>query len=75
MMELPQCGTAPALPALHVIVKFGSAFSPDVQGKALLAFEHHLHTLGIIDAEVFEETMADDSKARNMMTPEQRARL
>ena len=65
------------IPDLHVIVKFGKAITPDVQGRALLAFEKTLrdmtdHTLWI---EVFKEAKGDDSKLRAMMTDEQRVRL
>ena len=65
------------IPDLHVIVKFGKAIAPDVQGRALLAFERLLrdmteHKLWI---EVFKETMGDDSKLRRLMTPEQRKNL
>lgn len=62
------------LPDHHVLVKFGNGISGDAQGKAMLAFEKHLRSMGI-PAEVFKETMGDDSKLRRMMTPEQREKL
>lgn len=58
----------------HVTVKFGHKIPSDVQGKTLLEFERHLRHFGI-PAEVFKETMADDSKLRRMMTPDERAKL
>ena len=64
------------LEPLHVVVTFGSAISSSVQGKALLAFERHLRSLTDgMWIEVFKEAKGDDSKLRNMMTPEQRSRL
>lgn len=58
----------------HVIVKFGSGFSKDLQGRLLLAFEKMMREQNI-PAEVFKETKADDSKLRSLMTVEQRAKL
>lgn len=58
----------------HVVVHFGSGFTPEVQGAALLMLERWLRERGL-PAEVFKETMADDSKLRRSMTPEQRAKL
>ena len=66
----------PELPDHHVIVKFGKGISGDAQGRAMLAMEKHLHELtGNVSVQVFKETMADDSKLRRMMTPEERAKL
>ena len=61
---------------LHVVVKFGSDIPGSVQGPALLDFERALRKLcpGLW-IEVFKEVKGDDSKLRNAMTPEQRARL
>ena len=60
----------------HVIVKFGAGIPSDVQGIALLDFERRLRTfMPGSRIEVFKETKADDSKLRNLMTPEQRAKL
>lgn len=64
------------LPAHHVIVRFGKGIPGDAQGRAMLAFEKHLHELTAnVGIEVFKETMADDSKLRRMMTPSERAKL
>lgn len=58
----------------HVIVKFGKGIPAAVQGHAMLMFEKCLREAGV-PAEVFKETMADDSKLRSLMTVEQRAKL
>lgn len=58
----------------HVIVKFGRGVPPDAQGRAMLAMERLLRESGI-PAEVFKETMPDDSKLRSLMTVEERSRL
>ena len=63
------------IPDLHVIVKFGKAIAPDVQGRALLAFEKMLREMGGVRAEVFMHSKGDDSRLRSAMTSEQRARL
>jgi hypothetical protein len=63
------------LPRYHVIVKFGSGIPADAQGRSMLAMEKHLRELTAGPVEVFKETMQDDSKLRNMMTVEERARL
>ena len=63
------------IPDLHVIVKFGKAIAPDVQGRALLAFEKMLRDMSGVRAEVFKESRGDDSRLRAMMTPAQRAKL
>ena len=65
----------PELPPLHVEVKFGSGIEPDLQGQALLMLERFLRVQGGVNAEVFKETMTDDSKLRSNMTPEERAKL
>jgi hypothetical protein len=61
---------------LHVVVRFGSGISGDVQARSLLEFERILrkNSEGLW-VEVFKEIMGDDSKLRAMMTPEQRNRL
>lgn len=65
----------PALPPLHVEVRFGTGVPADAQGKALLALERHLReTLGV-PAECFKETMPDDLKRRRDMTEEDRKKL
>ena len=58
----------------HVVVHFGQGFTADVQGRALLMLERWLREQDI-PAEVFKETMADDSKLRRSMTEEQRKKL
>lgn len=63
------------LPDHHVIVKFGTAISSDAQGRTMLAMERYLRDFTGGPVEVFKETMADDSKLRRSMTPEQRAKL
>ncbi len=64
------------LPPLHVVVRFGSGISGDVQARSLLEFERVLRKNSPGDwIEVFKEIMGDDSKLRNLMTPEQRKRL
>lgn len=61
---------------LHVEVRFGTGIPSAIQGAALLAFENKLRELAPdLWIEVFKEAKGDDSKLRNMMTPEQRARL
>ncbi len=59
----------------HVIVKFGKGIRGDAQARAMLAFERTLRELTSAPVEVFKETLADDSKLRRAMTPEQRAKL
>ena len=60
----------------EVLVKFGNGIPSDIQGIALLDMERRMRAL-MPEAriEVFKETKADDSKLRNLMTPEQRAKL
>ena len=61
---------------LHVIVEFGSEIPGDVQGPALLNFERDLRKLCPGKwVEVFKQVKGDDSKLRNMMTKEERAKL
>lgn len=59
---------------MHVLIRFGSAIPPDLQGVVMLAMERTLRERGVA-AEVLKETMADDSKLRRLMTVEQRAKL
>lgn len=63
------------LPPYHVEVKFGKGIPSSAQGVALLEMERHLREITRHPVEVFKETMADDSKLRNMMTAEERAKL
>jgi hypothetical protein len=58
----------------HVLIQFGSAIPASAQGDVMLAMEKSLRERGI-PAEVFKETMGDDSKLRRAMTKEQRAKL
>lgn len=62
---------------LHVEVRFGKGIPAHIQGSALLALEQHLRKLSdnTLWIEVFKEAKGDDSKLRNLMTPEQRAKL
>ena len=57
-----------------VIVDFGRAIPPDLQGRVMMAMERTLRENGV-PAEVFKKTMADDSKLRLRMTDEERAKL
>ena len=66
--------TCDEIPPLHVVVRFGHAIHADMQGRVLLVMEKWLREHGVA-AEVYKETMPDDSKLRRAMTPEQRARL
>lgn len=59
---------------LEVIVDFGKAIPPDLQGKVLLQMERSLRESGVA-ACVFKRTMPDDSKLRLRMTDEERAKL
>lgn len=60
--------------SFHVIVSFGRGITASVQGEVMLAMEKDLRSRGL-PAEVFKDTMGDDSLLRNKMTKEQRARL
>lgn len=60
---------------LNIVVHFGERFPSNLEGPALLAFERVLREQLKVPAKVFKETMADDSKLRSMMTPEERAKL
>jgi len=64
------------LAPLHVVVRFGSGVSGDVQARSLLEFERVLRRMMPGEwPEVFKDIMGDDSKLRNLMTPEQRNKL
>lgn len=58
----------------EVIVDFGKAIPPDVQGKVLLQMERSLREAGLA-AEVFKRTAPDDSKLRLRMTTDERQKL
>ena len=62
------------MPGHQVVVDFGKAVPPDLQGRVLLQMERTLREHGI-PAEVFKRTMADDSKLRLRMTEEERLKL
>jgi hypothetical protein len=63
------------VPPNNVIVIFGDGIPSMARGHALLELEKYLRREWKLDAEVFMETMADDSKLRRAMTPEQREKL
>ncbi len=63
------------LPDLHVRVQFGRGVPNSAQSRSMLGMEKMLREITGMDIQVFKETMADDSKLRRMMTPEQRAKL
>lgn len=58
----------------EVVVDFGRAVPPDLQGRVLLGMERTLREAGV-PAQVFKRTMADDSKLRLRMTEEERQKL
>jgi hypothetical protein len=58
----------------HVIVRFGSGIPASTQGEVMLDMEKELRKRGL-PAEVFKDTMGDDSKLRRAMTVEQRGKL
>lgn len=58
----------------QVIVDFGKAIPPDLQGRVMLQMERTLRESGVA-AEVFKRTQADDSKLRLRMTAEERLKL
>lgn len=64
-----------ALGKHHIIIKFGDGFDSREQAQAMMNLERLLISTTGKPVEVFKETMADDSKLRNMMTDEQRAKL
>ena len=64
-----------AEPGLQVVVKFPEGISTDVQGPALMWFEHTLRLLTKIDVRVVKDMMGDDSKLRRLMTIKQREAL
>lgn len=62
-------------PGIPVTVKFPKEIQLDVQGQALLWFEHTLRTMTKLDVRVVKDIMGDDSKWRRLMTIEQRDKL
>jgi hypothetical protein len=73
--DTPTSGTTPNLGDFHVVVRFGRGIPTDAQAQAMMAFERRLRELTAAPVEVFKDPMADDSKLRRSMTPEQRAKL
>lgn len=67
-------GTEPTLPPYHIVVQFGPGIPSDEQGRLMLAMEKNMRNRGI-PAEVYKDTIADDSKLRREMTDAQRSRL
>ena len=59
----------------HVQVRFGSDIPVEARNKAMLDFERMLRNLTGLRIEVFQERRGDDSRPRNAMTQEQRAKL
>ena len=60
---------------LNITVSFGPCFPATAQGPALLQFEKHLRELTGLECRVLKDKMADDSKLRRLMTPDERAKL
>lgn len=60
---------------LKVIVQLPDEIPAHLQGQALMPFERHLRVLTGLDVQVFKAKMADDSKLRVAMTPEERAKI
>jgi len=58
----------------HVTIRFGAGIPNSTQGEVRLDLEKALRARGL-PAEVFKDSMGDDSKLRRAMTPEQRAKL
>lgn len=59
----------------HVRVEFGPGVTDHERNSLLLAFERLARDKTGKPIEVLLDRMGDDSKLRNAMTPEQRARL
>ncbi len=64
----------PESPFCDVVVSFGSGCPSSVQASAMMRLERWLREEGV-PAQVLKQTMADDSKLRRSMTPEQRSKL
>ncbi len=58
----------------HVTVRFGAGILPSVQGEVMLDLEKMLRKRGL-PAEVYKDSMGDDSKLRRAMSPAQRDKL
>ncbi|MES2367378.1 MAG: hypothetical protein V4563_15990, partial [Pseudomonadota bacterium] len=59
----------------QVIIQFAKNIPPEAQGAAMMQMERGLRLTTGLPIEVFKEAMADDSKLRAKMTPEQREKL
>lgn len=64
-----------AIGKFHVVMKFGDGLTGWEQANMMLQAEQAMIKFTGKPVQVFKETMADDSKLRNMMTDEQRAKL
>jgi len=64
----------PMVPANHVVVEFGNAFTADQQAKFLFVFEKMMREDGM-PAEVYKQYMEDELKSRKAMTIEERSKL
>ena len=58
----------------HVIIRFGPGIPASTQGEVMLDMEKCLRARGL-PAEVFKDTLGDDSRLRRAMTDEQRQKL
>jgi predicted double-glycine peptidase len=58
----------------HVIMRFGAGIPASTQGEVMLDLEKALRKRGL-PAEVYRDTMGDDSKLRRAMTVDQRQKL
>ena len=59
----------------EIIMSFGKGIDGNMQAKLMFDLEVHLRKSTGLPIEVFKKTMPDDSKLRNLMTPEERARI
>jgi hypothetical protein len=59
----------------EIIMKFGPKIMGSLQAKLMFDLEKNLRETTGLPIEVFKETMADDSKLRNLMTEEERKRI
>jgi hypothetical protein len=59
----------------EIIMKFGPKIKGSLQAKLMFDLEKYLRESTGLPIEVFKETMADDSKLRNLMTEEERKRI
>ena len=59
----------------EIIMSFGQGIKGSLQAKLMFDLEKHLRVTTELPIEVFKKTMPDDSKLRNLMTPEERAKI